>query len=422
MVDAVNASQTVLAQIGNEADDPDNLNSVVTVAQLNLITPALTGVIAGNETAYQDYIDGYPDSFSNPATQPEVQAMITQVNFNTTLLANIGTDADNGNNANTGALTAAELNALVGVSGALAANEAAYRAYIAANAAAFSSPATEGEVQAMITQVNANQTLLANIGTDAAAGNNNNTGTLTEAQLNALPNVSGAIAANETYYKYYIAGNVGGFSNPATTTQVQDMIDYYSNLQPDDVVSLTGRIWKDRNLGASRVALSSTDAQAYGDLYQWGRAADGHEIINRFAGDGKTTSGTTSTLSSSDQPPHGLFILNTNDWRNPSNNNLWQGVNGINNPCPTGYRIPTEAEWNTERLAWNSTGGGFTSPLKLTLAGDRILNTGTLNNVNSLGHYWTSTPARIQTFNGTGAGGIANWERGRGFSVRCIKD
>jgi hypothetical protein len=33
----------------------------------------------------------------------------------------------------------------------------------------------------------------------------------------------------------------------------------------------------DRNLGAARVATSSTDEEAYGDLYQWGRGTDGHE-------------------------------------------------------------------------------------------------------------------------------------------------
>lgn len=90
---------------------------------------------------------------------------------------------------------------------------------------------------------------------------------------------------------------------------------------------ITGRIWMDRNLGASRAATSSTDAQAYGDLYQWGRAADGHE---------KRNSPTTSSLSGSDQPSHGSFILSSNslsDWRSPQNDNLWQGVNGVNNPC-----------------------------------------------------------------------------------------
>ena len=73
-------SETVLAQIGREADDPDVVNSVVTVAQLQTITPALTGLNPANEVAYQDYIDANPNLFSSPATQPEVQAMKDAVN------------------------------------------------------------------------------------------------------------------------------------------------------------------------------------------------------------------------------------------------------------------------------------------------------------------------------------------------------
>lgn len=90
----------------------------------------------------------------------------------------------------------------------------------------------------------------------------------------------------------------------------------------------TGEIWMDRNLGASQVATSSTDAAAYGDLYQWGRAADGHQC---------RTSNTTSTNATTDTPSHGDFILeggSPQDWRVPQNDNLWQGVNGVNNPCP----------------------------------------------------------------------------------------
>ncbi|MGA1583494.1 MAG: hypothetical protein ACO4CH_09580, partial [Saprospiraceae bacterium] len=40
---------------------------------------------------------------------------------------------------------------------------------------------------------------------------------------------------------------------------------------------LTGKTWMDRNLGASQVADSSSDANSYGDWYQWGRFADGHQ-------------------------------------------------------------------------------------------------------------------------------------------------
>ena len=75
------------------------------------------------------------------------------IEMDTILLQRIGTDADNGNNALTSSLTAAQLNALLDVSGALAVNETAYKAYIATNANLFSSPATASEVLAMITAV-----------------------------------------------------------------------------------------------------------------------------------------------------------------------------------------------------------------------------------------------------------------------------
>ena len=39
----------------------------------------------------------------------------------------------------------------------------------------------------------------------------------------------------------------------------------------------TGRVWLDRNIGASRVCTSYDDAQCYGDCYQWGRGYDGHQ-------------------------------------------------------------------------------------------------------------------------------------------------
>src|SRR5690554_5022864 len=152
----------------------------------------------------------------------------------------------------------------------------------------------------------------------------------------------------------------------------------------------TGEIWMDRNLGASQVATSSTDAAAYGDLYQWGRAADGHE---------SRTSGTTSILATSDTPGHGNFITNGSspyDWRNPQNDNLWQGVSGTNNPCPSGYRLPTEAEWEAERTSWssNNEAGAFASPLKLPVAGRRDFSDGTLGDVGSGGFYWSSTVDR----------------------------
>ena len=191
----------------------------------------------------------------------------------------------------------------------------------------------------------------------------------------------------------------------------------------------TGKTWMDRNLGSSQVATSRTDALAYGDLYQWGRRADGHQC---------RTSPTTATLSSVDQPTHGDFIMAPSspfDWHSIGNSNLWQGVNGVNNPCPSGYRIPTEAEFNAERLSWipNDAAGAYASPLKLSKAGIFHGGFGAPNGVNNYGNYWSSTVA-IYVWNGVSgtvsrklflsnsSTSIGEESHSFGCSVRCIKD
>ena len=183
---------------------------------------------------------------------------------------------------------------------------------------------------------------------------------------------------------------------------------------------VTGKTWMDRNLGASQVATSSTDTNAYGDLYQWGRRSDGHQCRN---------STTTSTLSSIDQPSHGSFILTSNtpqDWRSPQNNNLWQGVNGVNNPCPNGYRLPTNAELDSERISWsnNNSAGAFTSPLKLPMAGNHLSTSPLPGLVGSIGNCWSSTVASIDAycldFSSNAFVSITN--RAYGMSIRCIKN
>ncbi len=244
MLTTVN-STCILDQIGLEGDNPDTINSVVTATQLGYILPALTGIVAGNETAYQDYIDANPNSFASPATQAEVQAMITAVN----LLAAIGTDANDGAGTGGNSIpgTAAELNALPNVSGAVDANLAAYQVYVDNNVGSFSSPATEAEIQTMITAVNTQQSLLAAIGTDAndGAGTGGTSIPGTAAELNALPNVSGAVDGNLAAYQDYVDNNVGSFSSPATEAEIQTMITAVNTQQ-----SLLAAIGTDANDGA----------------------------------------------------------------------------------------------------------------------------------------------------------------------------
>ena len=183
----------------------------------------------------------------------------------------------------------------------------------------------------------------------------------------------------------------------------------------------TGKAWMDRNIGAFRVATSIDDEQAYGDLYQWGRRADGHQCRNSFV---------ITNTSSSNTPATSNFIANSQnerDWRNPQNSNLWQGASLTNNPCPSSYRVPTDAELNEERLAFSSNNnlGALNSFLKLPSPGFRAEVSGQLTSVGFYANYWSTTASgtrsRVLAYDGTFTN-IIDIYRARGASVRCIKD
>ncbi len=198
------------------------------------------------------------------------------------------------------------------------------------------------------------------------------------------------------------------------------------------VTTATGRIWLDRNLGATRVATSVTDAAGYGDYYQWGRPEDGHQTQYRI---NNNSSGFTNTKSSTSVPTNSLWIVptdNSNDWLSTPDNTLWAGANPTTNPCPVGFRIPTESEWEAERITWssNKAAGAFASPLKLTIPG---MLTGfgssgaTYTAKDSFGQYLTQSAntnggARYFGINGSNAWFDQNYYKWHGMSVRCIKN
>ena len=201
-----------------------------------------------------------------------------------------------------------------------------------------------------------------------------------------------------------------------------------------EVASATGKVWLDRNLGATQVATGSQDYLSYGDLYQWGRAADGHQVIGRDPASGTVTSENENTQAStwianaSFNAWDAKFITASGDWLSAPIDNLWTGTAAENNPCPSGFRIPTNAELNQERASWtvNSAAGAINSPLKLPLAGYRNNIDGGVSNVSSNGGYWSSTvvgttDARLLLFSNGGAS-MTKSSRSLGFSVRCIKD
>jgi hypothetical protein len=66
-----------------------------------------------------------------------------------------------------------------------------------------------------------------------------------------------------------------------------------------------------------------------------------------------------------------VCITSGSDWRSTQNDGLWQAGSQVNNPCPVGFRVPTE--WEAETILQ------IQLPEKLKLeAGQRFANSATL--------------------------------------------
>ncbi|SSC09579.1 inverse autotransporter beta domain-containing protein, partial [thiotrophic endosymbiont of Bathymodiolus puteoserpentis (Logatchev)] len=191
--------------------------------------------------------------------------------------------------------------------------------------------------------------------------------------------------------------------------------------------SKTGRVWLDRNLGATQVATKANDSAAYGHYYQWGRNDDGHELKD---------SPTTQTQATTLTPVSGNFIDSKNvsfksDWTSAdsSGNNrvvAWAD-GGVNDICPVGFSVPTKAELGADTIDIKGVTAPFAGFLRLPNAGFRAGKTGKLDAiVGSHIRMWTrsfqnNSFAVYLKFN-SGSAAFDESNRADGFSVRCIKD
>ncbi|NDV94902.1 hypothetical protein D0T84_08225 [Dysgonomonas sp. 521] len=207
-----------------------------------------------------------------------------------------------------------------------------------------------------------------------------------------------------------------------------------------------------------------------GDLYQWGRKADGHEKRTSLVVDERATvadlDGENQVKITSDK--YGKFIAGTNfvSWTtavspirlNWGNATLLMDVpKAKNDPCPEGWKVPSLMQWQSiirgpeERLGvvislvptppvlanewtWDGNGMKVGDALYLPSVLIRSGHNGVLNPLDLTTTYWSSNnwkhPGRVDNVIGTF--GFRQWESifpgdhyfypVNGFAVRCVAE
>lgn len=257
-------------EVFNAADGTDLPLSAYSVNNLPTgLTPKLTitssGTIAtltfdGNASNQYGDVTGLQLSFNDGAFTNSLKAEDVNSNISSNFTASffslfndISSDANNadGINNRTSGITATQLNASTGVSGALSSYLLQYKIAIVTNEGPFTSPeATAQEVQDMIDHINAINDVYLYSSSDA---NNSSNGTaITLSQLQAIKDYTNAGASLANIHSGYIAAyqaaiNVEtAFSNPATFAQIQTLIDRVNTEQ-----GILANIYSSHNGGTS---------------------------------------------------------------------------------------------------------------------------------------------------------------------------
>ena len=176
----------------------------------------------------------------------------------------------------------------------------------------------------------------------------------------------------------------------------------------------TGKVWLDRNIGATQVATSASDSNSFGFLFQFGRSADNHQFRN---------SSTTTTQEVSETNTSSNFVLNSNNWSANLSYYIWKPdweSKIMNDVCPPGFRLPTQSELLAEVAGFTSSNlsGAFSSFLKISASEIRDNNSGSISNYNQA-YLWLDNQSYL--YFGSSGAYVTSGPLSAAVGVRCIK-
>ena len=254
-----------------------------------------------------------------------------------------------------------------------------------------------------------------------------------------------------------VTAAAGGKSGTCTVTvsalavAIADYIDEYNeNHGKGIVVGMT--VWAPVNCG-----YHATDFK-YGKLYQWGRkygqgySGNLYDLNGSNVGTYSDTEvptieeGGVSEIGGNHKNNANVFYYGSPDWVDPRNDKLWNSgaeskpVKTEYDPCPAGWRVPTEAElselcqnyssWTSEEGQpgyWFSGASLYTENVPQVFfpaAGYRLYD-GSAYNRGKCGSYWSSRPSNSHAyylyFYSSNAD-MNSYYRAGGYSVRCVQE
>ena len=225
-----------------------------------------------------------------------------------------------------------------------------------------------------------------------------------------------------------------------------DYIDYVDELGVNHGkgIAVAGVIWAPVNCGYEP-ATADYKGYPYGKLYQWGRKyGQGYNSNDASYPSGDNMiEGPVVPSRGSSETYKDAFFYGPGDWCNQQIDDLWmdgEGKKTKKDPCPIGWRVPTNDELRTlsKNYSWstkdNQSGSYFVGEYTyieglpqvfFPAAGYRYCGGGGVDGRGSRGFYWSSRPGSYGAYYVNFHRSYADMgygDRSGGYSVRCVQD